>query len=266
MSPTSILVVDDDPKILESLSTGLRSSGYQVATATDGPQAITAARRTPPDLIVLEVIPSGGTGFDVLKRLRGIASTSAIPVIAMTADLAPTLPKQARDLGASAFMLKPVKSEDLVRTIQRILGESEAPAAVGSQRVPLANPLLEDVAPAPGRPSAEVQRNSEAYSVPSAAKIWEQFQDLLFDRLASVEAGVAALFRGALTPDLRQKAILESHRLAGSLGLLGLAEGTHVAREIEQLLAGEVPFGADPNRQMAGLAGRLRQVLEKGIE
>jgi CheY-like chemotaxis protein len=259
MPSPSILVVDDDHEILESLSAGLCAHGYQVATAADGLQAIMAARRTSPALIVLDVILPGGTGLEVLKRLRAIASTSKIPVIATTSNLDPTLPKRARDLGASAFMLKPMKPEDLVRTIERILQEVGG-ALPGSAPGPAAG------TPPGDAPLPEAPRTPGGHAFPSAAKIWEQFRDVLFERLVTVESGVAGLVRGTLTDDLRQKTILESHRLAGSLGMLGMGEGSRVAREIEQLLVGEIRFGPEPARQMARLAGRLRQVLEKGVE
>jgi HPt (histidine-containing phosphotransfer) domain-containing protein len=102
--------------------------------------------------------------------------------------------------------------------------------------------------------------------IPSAAKIWEQFHDLLFDRLATVEAGVAAYCQEALTPDLRKKAVLESHRLAGTLGMLGLREGTEIAREIERSLTSEAPIDPEQSAHMGELAGKLRQILERGVE
>ena len=70
------------------------------------------------------------------------------------------------------------------------------------------------------------------------ADLWEQFKDLILERLAAVEAAAAALESGTLDEegDVRQRAELEAHRLAGSLGSVGFPEGSRIAMEIETLL------------------------------
>jgi len=98
----------------------------------------------------------------------------------------------------------------------------------------------------------------------SAVRVWKQFRDVIFERLAAIEKAVTALRRATLTPDVRQKAVLEAHRLAGSLGMFGLAEGTRVAREIEHLLAENVVAAPDTPHRLVELAGILRHELEKG--
>ena len=98
----------------------------------------------------------------------------------------------------------------------------------------------------------------------SAARVWAQFRDLIFERLAAVEKAVTALRGTTLTPDVRKKAVLEAHRLAGSLGMVGLAEGTRVAREIEHLLAEDAVGDPDTPRRLVDLVGILRHELEKG--
>jgi HPt (histidine-containing phosphotransfer) domain-containing protein len=94
--------------------------------------------------------------------------------------------------------------------------------------------------------------------------VWAQFRDVIFERLAAVEKAVTALRRATLTPEVRQKAVLEAHRLAGSLGMFGLAEGTRVSREIEHLLAEDVVGAPDTPRRLVDLVGILRHELEKG--
>jgi len=253
MSIGGILLVDGDPEALRTLSADLGALGYQVTSAADGRQALLAAQRTQPFLIVLDVVLPDATGLEVLRQLRTLPSTSGIPVIATAAGLDPTLPMRVQDLGASAFLLKPFEAEDLARTADRILREHGAPLRSGPEH------------PQSAKPTAPPDASTRG-SVSSAAAIWAQFAGVLFERLATIEAGVAAFDRGALTADLRQRVIQESHRLAGSLGMLGLRDGTRVAREIERLLTGEIPFGPDPSRQLAELAGQLRQILEKGVD
>jgi HPt (histidine-containing phosphotransfer) domain-containing protein len=82
--------------------------------------------------------------------------------------------------------------------------------------------------------------------------------------MATVEAAVTGMKQGALSPDIRQKAVLEAHRLAGSLGMFGLAEGTRLAREIEHLLDESAAGIPDTPRRLAELAAGLRHELEKG--
>lgn len=106
--------------------------------------------------------------------------------------------------------------------------------------------------------------NSAPADYASAARVWEQFRDVIFERLAAIENAVTALRKATLTPEVRQKGMLEAHRLAGSLGMFGLAEGTRIAREIEHLLAEDAVLAHDTPKRLVELAGSLRHELERG--
>lgn len=96
------------------------------------------------------------------------------------------------------------------------------------------------------------------------ANLWEQFRDLIMERLAAVEAAAAALERGTLEEegDVRQRAELEAHRLAGSLGSVGFPEGSRIAMEIETLLrAGPETLQAQASHFLE-LCAALRKTLE----
>lgn len=99
---------------------------------------------------------------------------------------------------------------------------------------------------------------------PAAARVWAQFHDVIFERLAAVENAANALRRATLTPEVRQKAVLEAHRLAGSLGMFGLEEGTQVARQIEHLLGEQAVLAPETPHRLMELSAALRRVLEKG--
>ncbi len=99
---------------------------------------------------------------------------------------------------------------------------------------------------------------------PAANRVWVQFHDMIFERLAAVETAANALRRATLTPEIRQKAVLEAHRLAGSLGMFGLAEGTQVAREIEHLLGEQAVLAPEAPHKLMELSAALRRLLEKG--
>ena len=99
---------------------------------------------------------------------------------------------------------------------------------------------------------------------PAAARVWVQFHDMIFERLAAVETAANALRRAKLTPEVRQKAVLEAHRLAGSLGMFGVTEGSQVAREIEHLLGEQAVLAPEAPHRLMDLSATLRRLLEKG--
>jgi len=72
MPEARLLVVDDEPNILELLATSLRFAGFEVATATNGREALTEARRLRPDLVVLDVMMPDMDGFSVVRRMRAL--------------------------------------------------------------------------------------------------------------------------------------------------------------------------------------------------
>ena len=71
MTSAKLLVVDDEPDIVELLSASLRYAGFEVSTATSGRQALAEARRFRPDLVLLDVMMPDVDGFEVIRRLRG---------------------------------------------------------------------------------------------------------------------------------------------------------------------------------------------------
>lgn len=132
MAKATILVADDDRLVVELLSLGLAARGFTVTVAADGMQVIMAARRTPPEAILLDVMMPGGSGFDVLKRLRSNAATAGIPVVAMSASTDPALSQKVQELGANAFLLKPVGLDEVAATLRRVLEKASAPGALDS--------------------------------------------------------------------------------------------------------------------------------------
>ena len=113
-----VLVVEDEPRILRFLSISLRASGYNIITAIRGDQVIDLVKSETPDIIILDVFLPGADGFEVLKELR---TFSQLPVIVMSAR--DSLGPEALALGATEFMAKPFKPEQLIRGIRNILGE-----------------------------------------------------------------------------------------------------------------------------------------------
>jgi CheY-like chemotaxis protein len=253
MAKDTILVADDDRVVVELLSLWLDPHGFTVAGAADGMQVIMAVRRAPPAAILLDLMMPGGTGFDVMKRLHSNAAMQRIPVIVMSASVDPELPHTAREAGAAAFLSKPLEQAELVATIRGVLGQQ--PGRPQENRwESRGSAMSSDVDSRDGTPPAPS----------SVARIWAQSHDMIFERLAAVEKATNALRRATLTPEVRQKGVLEAHRLAGSLGMFGLAQGTQVAREIERLLGDQAVLAPETPHRLMELSAALRKELEKG--
>ena len=135
-----ILVVDDDPIVLKTLSMMLASNGYQVFTATDGPGAVSIVTRERPDLILLDLLfpPDaaniGGAlqdGFFIIEWLRRMGKAGDIPIIIISGDKSVKDKKTALAAGAVGFFPKPIDRIALLATIRATLGEDAAGEAPG---------------------------------------------------------------------------------------------------------------------------------------
>jgi len=116
-----ILVADDDPMIIRLLEIKLSQAGYDVISAEDGLQALDAATKQVPDLIVLDGMMPGLDGFEVLRRLRDQPGTRNIPIIVLTARDQREDVEDALSSGASSYLVKPVNPHDLIAVIARHL-------------------------------------------------------------------------------------------------------------------------------------------------
>ena len=139
-----LLVVDDEPNILELLSVSLRFAGFEVATATNGVDALNTARTFSPDLVVLDVMMPGLDGFEVARQLRSSGDT--IPVLFLTAKDATEDRVQGLTLGGDDYVTKPFSLEEVVARIRAVLRRtsgSTAPERAPS-RLSYADLVLDD--------------------------------------------------------------------------------------------------------------------------
>ena len=118
-SEARLLVADDEPNIRELLSASLRFAGFDVTTAADGQQALTAARKERPDLLVLDVMMPGVDGFEVVRRLRAEGVHS--PVLFLTAKDSTEDKVTGLTLGGDDYVTKPFSLEEVVARIRAIL-------------------------------------------------------------------------------------------------------------------------------------------------
>lgn len=129
-----ILVIDDDPVIQHFAATVLQASGFQVETAAGGLAGIGKAEVRPPDVVLLDVMMPGLDGYEVCRRLRQGAKTAAVPVIMLTASNEPALNRKAYAAGASACVLKPVRVESLIATINAVLASAANPKSTTDRK------------------------------------------------------------------------------------------------------------------------------------
>jgi DNA-binding response OmpR family regulator len=123
MPNKKILIVDDDPDVLQGMHLRLKANQYDICLAMDTFSGVAEARRSEPDLILLDLgLPAGG-GFMVMERLKLIPSLAVIPVIVVSARDGPGNQKRALEAGAKAFLQKPVDDNQLLAVIRQALGE-----------------------------------------------------------------------------------------------------------------------------------------------
>jgi DNA-binding response OmpR family regulator len=117
MKKFQVLVVDDEPRILNFLSSKLRASGYEVITASNGEEALEQTQAQEPDLMVLDVMMPKMDGFETLKQLR---SFSSVPVIILSAKGANADKVQGLELGADDYLGKPFSPDELIARIEAV--------------------------------------------------------------------------------------------------------------------------------------------------
>jgi DNA-binding response OmpR family regulator len=116
-----ILVVDDEPKIVGIVAAYLQRDGYRVSRAEDGRTALDAARADVPDLVVLDLMLPGVSGWDVCRELRRNPRTARVPIIMLTArdEIADRV--VGLELGADDYVVKPFDPKELVARVHAVL-------------------------------------------------------------------------------------------------------------------------------------------------
>lgn len=117
MKQFCVLVVDDEQRILNFLSSKLKVSGYEVLTATNAFEALEAVQAQEPDLVVLDVLMPRKDGFETLKELR---TFSSVPVIILSAKGANADKVKGLSLGADDYLAKPFSPDELVARIEAV--------------------------------------------------------------------------------------------------------------------------------------------------
>jgi DNA-binding response OmpR family regulator len=127
-----ILVVDDEPKIRNIVTSYLRKEGYEVAEAGDGPSAVAETRRLDPDVVILDVMLPG---FDGIEALRQIRTTSDVYVIMLTARSEETDKLIGLSVGADDYVTKPFSARELVARVKAVLRRTRGASSDSAEQV-----------------------------------------------------------------------------------------------------------------------------------
>lgn len=132
-----ILIVDDDPDFLDMLHLVLgQRAGHETILSAEGEDGLAKALADPPDLVILDVMMPGVTGYDICRQLRADPATASVPIIILTARGQPVDRQAALDAGADDYMSKPIVMEELVEHVDALLKRGgQAPAFEGTVAV-----------------------------------------------------------------------------------------------------------------------------------
>ncbi|HEY0305369.1 MAG TPA: response regulator transcription factor [Longimicrobiales bacterium] len=129
-----ILVVEDERDIAALVAYHLTKEGYRVRTAEGGAEALEAAAAERPDLMVLDLMLPGYSGYDVLAELRRQPTLSEVPVIILTARREEADRVKGLELGADDYLTKPFSPRELVLRVGAVLRRAQSPAVAGGSR------------------------------------------------------------------------------------------------------------------------------------
>lgn len=116
-----ILIVDDEPSIIVPLQFLMEQNGYEVMVAFSGEEAMETIARTPPDLVLLDIMLPVIDGFEVCQRVRENMDWQHIPIILITALGSEINVAKGLALGANAYITKPFSNADVVRKVKDLL-------------------------------------------------------------------------------------------------------------------------------------------------
>jgi two-component system, OmpR family, phosphate regulon response regulator PhoB len=126
-----VLVVDDEPDITALVAYHLAKAGYRVSTAANGSDALRAAREERPDVVVLDLMLPGASGYEVLQELRRMDETRQVGVILLTSRREEADRIRGLSLGADDYLTKPFSPAELALRVAALLRRLSAPAVEG---------------------------------------------------------------------------------------------------------------------------------------
>ncbi len=123
--PKKIMVVDDEPYIARVIKFKLEQEGYAVISANDGVTGLERIRQEKPDLVLLDVMMPGLTGYEVCQQVKADADLAGIPVVFLTAKGQERDREQGLNLGANDYITKPFSPNRLLELVRSIIGDAK---------------------------------------------------------------------------------------------------------------------------------------------
>ena len=143
--PARILVVEDERDIAALVAYHLTKEGYRVRTAEGGTEALEAAASERPDLLILDLMLPGLSGYEVLGELRRRPELTEVPVIVLTARRDEADRVKGLELGADDYVTKPFSPRELVLRVGAVLRRAQSPAVAGASRMLQGGPISVDL-------------------------------------------------------------------------------------------------------------------------
>jgi len=119
-----VLLIEDEPNIIEAIRFLLTRDGWQVETHSDGSDAVEVIQRAGPDLVILDVMLPGKSGMDILRDLRDVPALAKLPVLMLTARGQSRDRDMAEKAGVSRFMTKPFSNAEVLTAVRDLLAQA----------------------------------------------------------------------------------------------------------------------------------------------
>lgn len=121
MSGKTVVIVDDEPAMVDMLTTFLTMKGFQVHGAYTGMAGLDAIERVHPDIVLLDLMLPDIDGFEVCRRLRSNPAYASLPVVIISARAETEAVERAMGAGANAYMVKPLRFPELLEEIAKLV-------------------------------------------------------------------------------------------------------------------------------------------------
>lgn len=128
-----VLLIEDEPNIAEAIRFILTRDGWQVSTHAGGADAVERVSALKPDILILDVMLPGQSGYDILERLRGMLDFAQLPVLMLTAKGLGRDRETAERFGANLFMTKPFSNAEMLAAVRGLLPESAKAPDLGGE-------------------------------------------------------------------------------------------------------------------------------------
>jgi len=122
-----ILIADDEPNIVLALEFLMKKEGYEVQTVSDGEEALRTIEKSPPDLILLDIMMPNLDGYEVCQRIRSDPSMKDIVIIMLTAKGREVEREKGLALGADFYITKPFSTREVVQKVREVLAGHPGP-------------------------------------------------------------------------------------------------------------------------------------------